>query len=133
MQISFERGKEVQREPSTLPAELYNAFHTLLAHNERGYVFVPLRSMQYLAVIDMQEVIFSDSNGPRVIQVAWQNFRPQARSSLDGPVPYERVIYDDTCTDSARLQHEFFKMVNALLARQRQSHTRHSVTEFKRK
>ena len=35
--------------------------HLLLEHSKDGVVFVPIRSMQYLAVIDHEEIIFLDS------------------------------------------------------------------------
>ena len=56
-------------------------------------LFVPIRNMQYLAVVDEDEVIFSDGAGDRSIEMAWQNFRPQARSALTDSVPYEAVYY----------------------------------------
>jgi hypothetical protein len=128
--ITFERDQETSREPTVLAAQHYNNLHTLLAYSERGYVFVPLRGMQYIAVIDREEVIFSDSNGPRIIQIAWQNFKPQQRMCLTDSVMYEQVLYDNFDVDTLRLHSEFNKSVGVLLGRQRPKNANHVVVGF---
>jgi hypothetical protein len=93
MEISCYRNAELHREPRQLPATTYNTAHVLLARSSDGVVFVPIRSMQYLAVIDHEEIVFLDSESKNWIVIAWQNFRPQHRNSLTEPVPYEAVLY----------------------------------------
>ena len=56
MEITCYRNTELQREPRQLPAKVYNTAHLLLEHSKEGVVFVPIRSMQYLAVIDHEEL-----------------------------------------------------------------------------
>jgi hypothetical protein len=90
---SFWRDAEIAREASRLPAATYNLTRILLARSPHGCVFVPIRSMQYLAVIDHEEIIFVDREGRREIELAWQSFAPHLRQALDEPVPYERVYY----------------------------------------
>lgn len=85
------RDVELQREARQPPAAVYNTAHLLLEHNPDGVVFVPVRSMQYLAVIDHEEIIFLDSENKSWVEIAWQNFRPQARTTLTDAVPYESV------------------------------------------
>jgi len=119
MEISFIKGEEISREASTLPAEIYNKFHTLLSHADKGYVFVPIRNLQYLAVIDKDEVLFIDGHVKHIVVVAWESFKPQVRESLSEPVPYELVVYDQRADPVVlRLQGEFFKAVELLVSRE---------------
>jgi len=119
MEISFIKGEEISREAITLPAEIYNKFHTLLSHADKGYVFVPIRNLQYLAVIDKDEVLFIDGHVKHIVVVAWESFKPQVRESLSEPVPYELVVYDQRADPVVlRLQGEFFKAVELLVSRE---------------
>jgi hypothetical protein len=105
---TFYRRDEVAREPRTLPAATYNLAHVLLAHAAGGCLFVPIRSMQFLAVLDNEEYIFVDREGGRLIEIAWQHFRPGERSALDAPVAYEAVYYSANGAQiMPRLQTEF--------------------------
>ena len=98
---TFFRPEEYRQENWTMPAMLYNRMHLLLVHTKNKCVFVPIRAMQYLAIIDEEEIVFVDGvgsymqrngQGGRVIELAWRDFHPQARDSLIEPVPC-RVIY----------------------------------------
>jgi hypothetical protein len=107
---TFYRPSEVAHEPRTLPAETYNLAHLLLARAHHNCVFVPIRAMQYLAVIDAEEFIFVDREGRRMIDVAWREFQPQTRASLTDPVPYHAVYYSNTARQiMPRLHGEFRK------------------------
>ena len=92
---SFFRGDEIGHTPSTLPARIYNLAHLLIQHSGNGCVFVPIRTMQYLAVLDSEEYIFVDREHPHDIQLAWRNFKSNARTDLSQPVPFEVVFYHD--------------------------------------
>jgi len=107
---TFYRPPELSREPRTLPAETYNLAHLLLKRAATGCLFVPLRSMQFLAVLDAEEFIFVDREGRRMIELAWQRFAPQARRALDEPVAYEAVYYSAAGAEvMRRAQGEFHK------------------------
>ena len=95
MELSLYRGDEILRQGRTLPAALYNLLHILLARQGDGCLFVPIRSMQYLAVADTDEVVFVDGHTKHLIDVAWRNFQPRARHSLEDPVPFDAVIYTE--------------------------------------
>jgi hypothetical protein len=100
MEITCYRNPEFGTEQRLLPAAIYNQAHALLAraprdHAATGCVFVPLRAMQFLAILDAEEFVFLDGNTKCWIDVAWRHFRPQQRSALDEPVPYEAVYYHD--------------------------------------
>lgn len=115
---SFERGPELARSASALPAVSYNLSRILLAQSRSGCVFVPMRGMQYMAVIDAEEIIFVDSQYKRWVEVAWRGFKPQVRGSLDEAVAYQAVFYTPEGADTQRrIQSEFHAALNLLASR----------------
>jgi len=101
---TFFRPDEQDRVPWTLPAPIYNQTRLALRDSHHDNAFVSLRAMQFLAVIDKEEIIFVDGNGEyrvhngeggRVIKLAWQNFRPSERDTIEDPVPCEIVYYTE--------------------------------------
>ncbi|MBK8453758.1 MAG: hypothetical protein WAQ53_13040 [Thiofilum sp.] len=119
---SFYRGKPLGAEPRTLPAEHYNALRLLLDFSGKPCVFVPIRTLQYMAVIDHEEVIFVDSQVKVDIEFAWRYFRPQVRSSLTEPVPYLFEYYEAQALETMkRAQVEFYQHVQLLAERMRQA------------
>lgn len=118
MEITCYRNTELQREPRQLPAKVYNTAHLLLEHSKEGVVFVPIRSMQYLAVIDHEEIIFLNIEHKNWVEIAWQNFHPQRREALTEPVPYEAVYYNPDAKETMkRLLAEFPPALQALSAK----------------
>lgn len=118
MEITCYRNIELQREPRHLQATVYNTGHLLLKHSKGGVVFVPIRSMQYLAVIDYEEIIFLDSENKSWVEIAWQNFLPQKRNALTEAVPYEAVYYTPDAKETMkRLLVEFPSALKALAAK----------------
>jgi len=114
---TFYRPDEVARETRTLPAATYQLARSLLGGGG-ACVFVPIRSMQVLAVLDAEEFIFVDREGSRLIDIAWQHFRPGERSALDEPVSYEAAYYSATAPQTMqRLQGEFQKALVQLANR----------------
>lgn len=108
------------REPWALAAAVYNRTYLLLRRSGEDCLFVPIRSMQYLAVVDAEEVIFVDGNRRPNIELAWQGFRPQARQGLDQPVPFEVVYYEAKGPETMqRLVGEFARAVQQLADRAR--------------
>ena len=99
---TFFRPPALLREPLTIPAGLYNRCRLLHTRSELPHLFVPIRSMQFLAVIDREETIFVDNQGGyavqdgvggRLIVLAWQFTLAQARASLNAPMEMELVHY----------------------------------------
>jgi len=120
MQITCYRDIESARESRLLPAATYNLAHTLLARSATGCLFVPIRSMQYLAILDAEEFVFLDGERKCWIDIAWQDFRPQVRTSLDEPVPYQAIYYrPDAAQLMARLQGELPRALADLAAKGR--------------
>lgn len=113
-------GEELHRESCALPAAVYNRAHLLLAGCGRECIFVPIRSMQYLAVIDAEAIIFVDGQGARrLVALAWRHFQPQSRETLDDPVPYELVLYQPRASDFIRrLQSEFSRALRETAGKQ---------------
>jgi hypothetical protein len=117
MEERFYREQEIARLPDFLPAATYNLAHTLLARAGKC-LFVPIRSMQYMAVLDAEEFIFVDSQNRAWIELAWQHFRPQARSALDERVPFEVVHYLPKAAETMkRLPAEFHQALKVLAER----------------
>lgn len=107
---TFFRPELVGREDSTLPARLYNDLALALKGHSDKSVFVPIRTMQYLAVVESDEIVFVDSQGGyahqdgeggRLIRLAWRPQAAQHRDSLTAAVPYEILYY---CADGSSVQ-----------------------------
>ncbi len=119
MEERFYREQEVARLPAFLPAATYNLAHTLLARAGQC-LFVPIRGLQYMAVLDAEEFIFVDGQNKAWVELAWQHFRPQARASLDERVPFEVVHYLPQAAETMkRLPGEFHQALQLLADRQK--------------
>ena len=115
MELTCYRDPEIAREPRTLPAATYNLALRLLSRSRSGCLFVPIRAMQYLAILDAEEFVFLDGERKCWIDIAWQDFRPQARKALDEPVSYQAVFYHpDAVQLMHRLQAEFHRALHEL-------------------
>jgi len=119
MDLNFTRKDEIGREQRTIPADLYNKIHLLFARLSGEHLFVPIRSMQYLAVVDKEEIVFVDGQGPRAIEISWRDFRVGEREDLRAPVAYTCIYYDEKGREIMnRLQSEFLKALQLLENRQ---------------
>lgn len=119
MDVNFDRGSETGRELRTLPAEHYRIIHLLFTRKSGDSLFVPIRAMQYLGIIDRDEIVFVDGQGPRVIEISWREFQSGEREDLRAPVTYTCVYYDEKGPEIMnRLQSEFFKALEILESRQ---------------
>jgi hypothetical protein len=119
---------EVERKEWTVPADIYNLYYSLMKCCTKGHVFVPIRNMQFMAVLDKNEIVFVDSQsyavsgneGGRLILVAWQFPASHDRSALTDPMPCEVVFYDKKSTDlQLRLVQEFRQALEQLDKRYR--------------
>lgn len=98
---TFFRPPELTREKIKIPAVLFNRCRLMLQRCEYDHIFVPIRSMQYIAVIDDEEIIFVDSlnyavrdgEGGRMILLAWGFGREGVRDSLSAPVSVDLIHY----------------------------------------
>ena len=116
MDITCFRDPEIYRESRQLPASTYNLAITLLARCAEGHLFVPIRSMQYMAIVDAEEFVFIDGERKCWVDIAWQDFKPQVRDALNQPVAYNAVFYrEDLSVTMMRLQSEFPLALQALI------------------
>lgn len=98
---------EVERKNWLVPAEIYNLYYSLRARCKEGHVFVPIRKMQFMAVLDKNEIIFVDSQsyavskdeGGRLILIAWKFAESHDRDALADPMPCEVVFYEQQNRD----------------------------------
>jgi len=119
MEITCYRDPELARESRFLPASIYNLAQTLLSRSATDCLFVPIRSMQYLAILDTEEFVFLDGERKCWIDIAWQNFRPQLRTTLEEPVAFQVVYYrTDSAQLMSRLQAELPRALNELAAKE---------------
>ncbi len=125
---TFFLPKEVARSGWLVSADIYNLYRSLLIRSDNGYLFVPIRNMQYMAVLDHSEILFidsqsyavSDNTGGRMILIAWQFAESLQRDSLSNPVPCELVFYQRKSSDiQLRLVSEFRQSMELLDQRYR--------------
>lgn len=132
---SFLRYEPLARENASLPAEIYNQARLLLAHSGETCVFVPIRSLQYQAVIDAEEIIFVDGMVRHLVAVAWEKLHPQARNRLDEAIPFQQVLYRREALEILpRLQMEFALALQQLAEKLKphDPHTLATVVPLKR-
>lgn len=131
MEITCYRDVAFASETRFMPATTYNLAMTLLAHAGSDHLFIPIRSMQYLAILDHEEFVFIDGERKCWIDIAWRNFKPQARNSLEDPVKYEAVYYRLESIDwMRRLHSEFPQALRMLAAREAKPTTPARVIKF---
>ena len=127
---TFFLPKEVGRNSWSVPAEIYKLYRSLQVRSETGHVFVPIRTMQYMAVLDKHEIIFVDSQsyavskneGGRLILIAWKFASMHERDSLSKPVPCEVVFYERMNSEiQLRLVSEFRQAMELVDQRYRDS------------
>ena len=126
---TFFRPDELARERLSIPAALYNRCRLMLSRCQYAHVFVPIRSMQMLGVIDEEEVIFvdnqayavQDGEGGRLMMLAWLFRHAERGDDLNEPAPIELVYYARESRDlHRRLVGEFAKAIDLLEERARQ-------------
>ncbi len=109
MEITIYRDDPIGRETRSLPATTYNLSRTLLAH-AGGALFVPVRSMQFLVIVDREEIVFVDHLHKELAVISWQRFRPGDRESLEDPVSFDALYYrEDAQGLMLRMQSEFHR------------------------
>ena len=86
MEITVYRDQPLGREALTLSGAVYNLARTLQARSPRGVAFVPIRSVQMLAILDAEEFVFLDSQFKSWVEIAWQSFGTNQRGGLDEAV-----------------------------------------------
>ncbi len=124
----FRPDREFSRETSALPADIHNGLRLLLSRARGDHVFLPIRPMQYQAIVGRDEVVFVDGNGGyahqdgeggRLIRIAWLP-TGGPRKSLAAPVPCDILYYFAGLKETQRrLVGETLAALSLALARQR--------------
>jgi len=127
---TFFLPNEVDRKDWLVPSGIYNLYHSLQVRCKTGHVFVPIRTLQFMAVLDKNEIVFVDSQsyatskneGGRLILVAWKFPASHDRDALTDPMPCEIVFYEKKNSDlQLRLISEFRQAMELLDQRYRDS------------
>lgn len=118
MEITVYRDQAIRQETRQLPAATYNLARRIQARAAQGVAFVPIRSMQVLAILDRDEFLFLDSQFKRWAMLAWRCFLSNERAGLNDPVAYELACYEMTGIEAMRrLPREFHLALLALAAK----------------
>ena len=118
MQIIVHRAAELARVHRTIAASTYNAARLLQRRSRDGVAFVPIRSMQVLAVISADEFVFIDSAQRAWAMLVWDRFDNASRTGLAQPIAHDCVSYTPQATAAMqRLPLELQRALLELIAR----------------
>lgn len=128
---SFFTPDEFSCQQSRLISKTYNLAHILLKRSQSSHLFIPIRSMQYLAIIEKTAFWFVDSlayavrgdEGGRLIRVSWHPLiNASQRVSLTQHMDCRVVFYgEDMCKIQNRLNSEFYQSMLLIDQRHRDS------------
>lgn len=134
---SFFTPDEFLCEQSRLYSQTYNLAHVLLNRSESDHIFVPIRTMQYLAIIEQNTFWFVDSlayavrgdEGGRIVRVSWHPVNSaNERESLTQNMDCRVIFYGRDMHDiQTRLSVEFYKAMQLV----DQHHRETIITESK--
>jgi hypothetical protein len=125
---TFFRPEVIERESVTLRPDVFNRARLALARSVTDCAFIPIRSMQFQAVITHDEIIFvdnqgyavKDGEGGRIIVLAWDLSAAVQRDSLNQPVPIEIFYFErDLREVHRRIMSEFPIALDSHMARDR--------------
>ena len=110
-------------------ANTYNLAHTLLHRSNTTHLFIPIRSMQYLAIIEADTIWFVDSmayavqdgEGGRMITISWHPQGDTNREGLNQHVPCRVTYYGEEQDEiQRRLRNEFLQAMELVDQRYRE-------------
>ncbi len=128
-QERFYRGDTLGTEMSTLSAETYNDIRRLISRHDNPQVFIPVRSMQYMAVVSEKEVLFVDIHIQRVTELSWSGFQSNDRGSLDSPVSFSCAWYNSKAQEGMhKAPKEFAESLKVLLNKLRNKDDNQTAT-----
>ncbi|VAW51663.1 hypothetical protein MNBD_GAMMA06-368 [hydrothermal vent metagenome] len=116
---SFFTPDEFSCRQTRLLSKTYNLAHVLLNRSESSHLFVPVRSLQYLAIIEKNTFWFVDSlayavrgdEGGRLIRVSWHPLiTAHEREGLTQNMDCKVVFYGEDMSEiQNRLSGEFYQ------------------------
>lgn len=114
-----------------LLSQTYNLAHILLNRSQSDHVFIPVRSLQYLAIVEKNTFWFVDSldyavrgnEGGRLIRISWHPLlHTNEREGLNQDMDCRVLYYGKDMHDiQNRLGHEFYQSMLQVDQRQRDS------------
>jgi len=128
---SFFTPDEFFYQTTRLPSQTYNLAHTLLKRSQSSHLFIPIRSLQYLAIIEMNTFWFVDSlayatrgdEGGRLIRVSWSPLvTASQREGLSQHMDCRTIFYGGDMQEiQKRLNGEFYQAMLQIDQRHRAS------------
>lgn len=120
MESPTHRHRELARAPRELPAALYNQARALLARSPHGSLFIPIRPLQYLAVVETEEILFVAVQHDDRVEVVWELPPARERTDLEAPLLCQEVVlHADGLVQRERLAAEFHLALREEAWRQR--------------
>jgi hypothetical protein len=114
-----------------LLSQTYNLAHVLLNRSQSSYLFIPVRSLQYLAIIEKNAFWFVDSlayavrgdEGGRLIRVSWHPLTSaREREGLTQNMDCRVIFYGEDMSEiQKRLNSEFYQSMLLIDQRHRNS------------
>ena len=112
-------------------SKTYNLAHILLNRSQSTHLFIPIRSLQYLAIIEQNTFWFVDSlayavrgdEGGRLIRVSWKPLIDASqRDALNQNMDCRVVFYGNDMSEiQNRLNSEFYQAMLQIDQRHRDS------------
>ena len=128
---SFFTPDEFFCQKSRLLSKIYNLAHILLNRSQSNHLFIPIRSLQYLAIIEKNAFWFVDSlayavrgdEGGRLIRVSWHPLiNANQRDALTQHMDCRVIFYGEDMSDiQNRLNSEFYQAMLQIDQRHRDS------------
>ena len=128
---SFFTPDEFSCQQTRLLSKTYNLAHILLKRSQSAHLFIPIRSLQYLAIIENNAFWFVDSlayatrgnDGGRLIRISWHPLiNPSQRESLVENMDCRVIFYGNDMQDiQNRLNVEFYQAMQLVDKRHRES------------
>ena len=128
---SFFTPDEFFYQQTRLLSNTYNLAHTLLKRSQSDHLFIPIRSLQYLAIIEKNSFWFVDSlayatrgnEGGRLIRISWHPLIcANQRDSLIQHMDCRIIFYgEDMSNIQNRLNNEFYQAMLQIDQRHRDS------------
>jgi len=128
---SFFTPDEFSCQQSRLLSQTYNLAHVLLNRSQSSHLFVPVRSLQYLAIIEKNAFWFVDSlayavrgdEGGRLIRISWHPvISPNEREGLTQNMDCRVIFYGEDMSEiQKRLNSEFYQSMLQIDQRHRDS------------
>ncbi|HBR98554.1 MAG TPA: hypothetical protein DD979_14445 [Gammaproteobacteria bacterium] len=120
-QHNYYRGEALGREKRTLPADTHHDLIRL--HRQKdSKLLLPIPKLNYLAVIQRDEICFVDLHMRQVIEFAWQGLRAENPDHLFTPLHYEFCWYNSVAHEIMDdVPDAFATAISRRLARSRQT------------